>query len=248
VWKRIGIVVGTGLALLLGVGVVVGWSIHSPRPDGVAGPEADQLAHRMEAAVGIAQWTDTGYVTWNFGGRQQHAWDRRRSLSRVRWGTVEVLFDIGSDHGVAFRDGEPVAGTEVASLVARARSRWINDSFWLNPVAKLFDPGTQRRLVTRTGESPGLLVIYGQGGDTPGDAYLWQLDASGRPTAWRMWVQIIPIGGLAATWEGWQTLPTGAQVSTEHRIGPWTLKLSDVRAARHWSDLETSDPFAALLP
>ncbi len=57
------------------------------------------------------------------------------------------------------------------------------------------------------------------------------------PTAWRMWVHVIPIVGLAASWEQWATLSTGAKVSTLHRIGPVTMQLTDVAGAATLSEL-----------
>ena len=93
-----------------------------------------------------------------------------------------------------------------------------------------------------------LLVSYASGGLTPGDAYLWRVGPDGTPTAWKLWVSILPIGGVETSWEGWVTLDTGARISTRH-AGPLglTLELTDVEGAATLDALvDGPDPFAPL--
>jgi hypothetical protein len=246
--RRLATCLGIGLALLVvGFGVLV-LAVRRPRPVGREGPGADALARRMLAAIDADAWARTGAVRWTFAGMNHHLWDRRRGLVRVRWGDVEVLLHAGSPTGRAWRGGVRVTGPDEEALVRHAHEAWINDSFWLNAPAKAFDGGTSRAVVDRPG-GPDLLVFYASGGSTPGDAYLWELDAEGRPVAWSMWVSIIPVGGVRATWDGWQQLSTGAWVSTDHRIlGAIPLRLTDVAGAATLAELEPGpDPFARLL-
>jgi hypothetical protein len=49
------------------------------------------------------------------------------------------------------------------------------------------DEGTTRSLVKNEDKTNGLLVSYASGGVTPGDAYLWKLDANGLPQSYKMW-------------------------------------------------------------
>ena len=75
---------------------------------------------------------------------------------------------------------------------------------------------------------------------------MWYTDENHRPKMWRMWVSVVPIGGLSSSWEGWTQLSTGAWVATKHKLGPLTLNLSPVQGAKTWSELFEKDPFALL--
>lgn len=241
VLKWAGIVVGI-LVLALGITLAVA---HEGRPEGARpGPEAEALAERMEQAVDVEAWASTGAVRWTFAGVNAHLWDRRRHVARVRTGDTEALLHVGGPHGAAFRAGRRVHGEEAREILEAAHAAWVNDSFWLNPIAKLRDDGVVRERLSED----ALLVRYTSGGLTPGDAYLWTLGEDGTPTRWKLWVSILPIGGVETTWEGWRSLSTGARVSTRHR-GPLglTLELTDVEGAATLEDLvDGPDPFAPL--
>ena len=218
------------------------------RPAGTSGPEADALARRMLAAVDEPAWQRTGAVRWTFRGDRHHLWDRQRGLARVRWGDVEVLVDLASRAGIARERGVRVRGEREVKLVAKAFARWTNDSFWLNPVVKLFDSGTERRLVPLDDGSDALLVQYTSGGLTPGDAYLWLLGADDLPTAWKMWTSNLPKGGVKASWEGWVELATGARIATFHKLALGKVTIEELAGADTLAELEPGpDPFAALL-
>lgn len=235
-------ILGGGLVLAL---CALGIYADQPRPTGASGQDAEALATRIEDAIDLAAWARTGAVRWTFAGRNQHLWDRRRGLVRVRWDDVEVLLREGGSAGRAYRGGAEVTGREGQALRERAHAAWINDSFWLNAAAKLHDEGTTRRLVA----DDQLLVEYASGGLTPGDAYLWHVGEDGLPVAWQMWVSVLPVGGVRASFEDWVTLSTGARVSTR-RAGAFgfALTMTDVAGAATLAELVgPEDPFAPIL-
>jgi hypothetical protein len=211
------------------------------------------MAHDLERSIDLAAWDRTGAIEWTFRGTHHHLWDRARNLDEVRWGDRVVIVDLGSRTGRATRGGAPVSEADRAKLIAQAYAYWANDSFWLNPIEKLFDSGVERRKVSlgpEDGGGFGLLVSYSQGGVTPGDHYLWIPSKSGPPGAWRMWVSVLPLPGTRVTWEGWRQLATGAWVAGQHRFDaiPGELVLGDIRAAGTLSELlhGAPDPFAGL--
>ena len=220
------------------------FALDEPLPTGQTGAGADAVARQMQSAVDIAAWQQTGAVRWTFAQRR-HLWDRRRGLARVQWDNTEVQLDLWHHTGLALRDGTRM---EVADeLIEAARGYWINDSFWLNPLAKLFDKGTRRELVVQPDGSDGLLVTYTEGGNRPGDAYLWLVGPTGLPRAWKMWVSIIPVGGLETSWDEWIELETGAKVALRHRWSRFTLELKDVEGATSLKELTAdNDPLAAI--
>lgn len=236
------VLIGGGLA-----GLVMGLS--KPRPGALGGPAADELARRIERAVDKDAWDRTQAVRWFFGGRHRHLWDRKRMYDRVQWNDVTVLLNLTTKSGQVHRGGSRVTDADERKLLDKAYAYWINDSYWLNPLVKLFDDGVTRKTVVQPDGSMALEVSYGGVGLTPGDAYLWLLGPDGRPSGWQMWVSIVPLKGLHVAWDGWTRLSTGAWVSTEHKFQylPVTLRLTELAGAATLAELEPGpDPFAAL--
>ncbi|MBW1907334.1 MAG: hypothetical protein JRJ24_18945 [Deltaproteobacteria bacterium] len=241
------------LAAILILGLValvaVGYSLNDPRPKGQQGPEADALARSMEAAVNKDAWDKTGAVRWSFFEQHRYVWDRERDLVELQWGESRALFRTADQSGRVWSKGIEQTGADAEEALRAAYAYWINDSFWLNPVVKFFDPGVERSLVKLDDGRDALLISYVSGGVTPGDAYLWIPDTDGMPASWRMWVQIIPIGGIETTWEGWVELSTGAKVATQHEgWGRMMTFISDVEGAENLDALGVeSGLFDALL-
>ena len=115
-------------------------------------------------------------------------------------------------------------------MVKTAIDFFNNDSFWLAAPFKAFDPGTERSIVNLKDGRKGLMVTYTSGGTTPGDTYVWILDENDRPTAIKMWVQILPLGGMEFTWENILTLPSGALIAQDHLLyGGMNVNLTNVK-------------------
>ncbi len=220
-------------------------SVEKAFPDRNAGEAADTFALKMMQAVNVEAWNNTGAISWTFAGKNQHLWDRARSLAQVISGDTKVLLDIGKQEGLVWEKGERIEGEKKDKAVKKAWRNWANDSYWLNPVAKLFDEGVKRELVDNEGKEC-LLVTYTSGGVTPGDSYLWIVNENYRPTAWKMWVEIIPVKGVETGWTNWKELSTGAWISATHEASVFTLEVTEVKAATTLTDLVDTDPFAPL--
>jgi len=242
-WVK-GILISIGVLLLVGVGFF--WWSNESLPTGKEGAEADALANKMMAATNVEAWKETGAVSWNFAGARQHIWDKTRHYAQVTWEGNVVLVDINPQTGIVKQKGKDNKLSD-EELVKKAWETWANDSFWLNPVAKLFDPGTHRKLVKRSNGEDALLISYESGGVTPGDSYLWLVDKNGLPYAWKLWVKIIPVGGLEFSWEKWQTLETGFKASAYHHSKLKDLTLTDMKAAKTLTELTGGEDIFAEL-
>ncbi len=239
-----------GVGVLLGIVVLVSvmlyWRYYEPLPRCTPSSQADSLARCMMASVDKAAWDSLRYVSWSFMGQHDYVWDKWRYLVEVRWKDRRVVLHTNTLQGKVWIGDEEVVGKKANRLLRRAWTFFCNDSYWLNPVVKAFDPGTQRCLVTLEDGRQGLMVHYSSGGVTPGDSYVWILDNACRPLAWKMWVQVIPIGGVETTWEGWQQLPTGAWVATCHgALGRSMEMIQHLRTGNTLAALGLrEDPFA----
>jgi hypothetical protein len=236
--------IGIGLGVLVCGALIVYFVFNERMPKGKVGAEAEALATKIQAAINIEAWDTTEAVQWTFKETHTFLWDKKRHWVKVNWGENEALIRIDSVDGRVWKNGEEVTSAKKRDkLLNRGLYFWMNDSFWLNAPAKLFDKGTERRLVNYEGED-ALLITYSSGGVTPGDSYLWRVDENGLPKSWKLWVKIIPIGGVEFTWDKWTTTKTGAKIATLHE-GLLELPITNVKTGA-LLDFGEKDPFEPL--
>lgn len=141
-------------------------------------PRAVAIAEEVvEALGGCAAWERARVLEWNFFGRRSHVWDKWTGDYRLDDGKKVVLMNLNTGAGRVFEDGVEVADeAQRAKELARAKSVWINDSYWLVMPYKLLDPGVkladagQKKL--GTGAPADVLRLTFEGvGDTPRNAY-----------------------------------------------------------------------------
>ena len=221
VWRRI---FKFALALLL-LMVIVGGCLHQPRPTLQPGQAADALAQRVMTAVGDRSWRALQRVVFDFRG-QLYDWNVQGQSVWVGHTPGRILIDLATGDCRS----EDASSSVAASMCRYRKARWNNDSFWLHPFGKFFDAGAERSLCSVEDEQPPWLCIrFGSGGNTPGDLYAIEVGPDGRPTAWRMWVKIIPVGGTHTRWSQWRQLPGGAWFADVRELGLYTIPIKVLR-------------------
>ncbi|WP_282043445.1 hypothetical protein [Winogradskyella flava] len=202
-------------------------------PQGQEGPKADQLATKMLGALNEEAYLNTDYLEWTFKGIHHYKWYKTDKTCEVSWGEMTVILDLQNhDNSKVFAGKQEYNGKEKHDYIHKAEAYFNNDSFWLVAPYKVFDKGTERRLVINEEDKEGLLVTYTSGGSTPGDSYLWHLDDNGKPKSFQMWVDILPIGGLEATWNDWITTESGAILPKFHKLLFLSLDMGEVKGLR----------------
>lgn len=230
------------------IGYVSYLVIDEDLPQGEKGEKAEQLADKMLAAVNDSAWQEIAIVEWDFAGKHHLVWDKDRHWAKVSWENYDVFIKLDSKEGVAFAKGKKVERDEVLNqLLKDAYAYWANDSFWLNPITKVRDAGTERRYVAQNNENlEGLLITYKSGGVTPGDSYLWLINKeTGMPEFVKMWVQIIPVGGIKFSWENWHTTSGGAKISQTHKSF-FTINIDELDTWTNAKEYPNIDEFIIL--
>ena len=196
----------------------------------MTGEEADNLAETMLVALDHSAYEATDYLEWTFKGRHHYKWYKTNKRVEVYWDEIKVDLNLKNPkQSSVYVAKQNYNGVEKDDYIQKAEAFFNNDSFWLVAPYKVFDDGVERRLVTSEEGKNSLLVTYTQGGTTPGDSYLWHFDENGLPKSYQMWVDILPIGGLEATWEKWITTESGAKLPTFHKLLFLGLELDNVR-------------------
>ena len=148
-------------------------------------PAAVELADSVMAAMGGREnWDKTRYISWNFFGRRNLVWDKWQGRVRIESIPDSTIYLVNLD-GPTGR--VQIAGREVTDpdslreLVSRAKSIWINDSYWLVMPLKLKDSGVTLKYLgedtTLTGQKANVLELtFDNVGDTPENKYRVYVD------------------------------------------------------------------------
>ncbi|MFB9058150.1 hypothetical protein ACFFU9_15505 [Mariniflexile ostreae] len=224
-----GIVVFLTLPSVLLFGFVY-FKYNEDLPVGTSGEQADSLAQSMLESLDYEAYKNTNYLEWTFKNRRHYKWHKNKNTCTVYWKDYKATLDLNNHkESKAYVHNFKAEGQKRIELIDTALEYFNNDSFWVVAPYKIFDSGVKRTLVKDNYGNDALLVTYTQGGTTPGDSYLWQFDTNGRPKSFKMWVSILPIGGLEASWNDWETTESGAWLPTLHRFLFMGLQISHIK-------------------
>ena len=216
-------ILGSIFFVLIATGAIFYLFKNEPLPKGEQGKEADALATKMLNALNYEAYENTEKIAWNFRNDHFYKWNKQENIVAISWANYKVILHTNNPKKTeVFIDDKKVENTEI---IKKATDFYNNDSFWLVAPYKVFDTGTERRIVKYEGKD-ALLITYTSGGSTPGDSYLWILNENHLPTSFKMWTNIIPIGGLSATWSDWKNTESGIKLPTKHRLSLFGLEIS----------------------
>ncbi|SHH52829.1 hypothetical protein [Winogradskyella jejuensis] len=207
---------------------------NEPLPEAIESPKADLLAHKMLNALDYEAYKNTDYIEWTFKSAHSYKWYKSADSCEVKWKDFTVILQLKNpEKSSVFVSNKKYNGIEKQNLISKAESYFNNDSFWLVAPYKVFDKGTIRKLAKTEDNKEALLVTYTSGGTTPGDSYLWHINEKGMPTSYQMWVDILPISGLKATWNNWKTMSSGANLPTHHKLLFLDLELTNLKGINY---------------
>lgn len=160
----------------------------------VSDPEAVIIADNvMRAMGGRKAWDETRYICWTFFGKRKLLWDKYTGDVRIDYLNRKetLLVNIHSLNGRASLDEEEISHPDsLASYLNKAKSIWINDSYWLVMPYKLKDSGVSLFYLgsdtTELGKDSYVLQLaFENVGDTPDNVYhVWVDDQTNLVTQW----------------------------------------------------------------
>ena len=142
-------------------------------------PAAVELADSiMEAVGGRQNWDNTRFISWDFGNRHL-VWDKKEGHVRIESKTDSAIYlvNIHDLKGrVQIRGQELTEPDSLQKMLAKGKSIWINDSYWLFMPFKLKDTGVTLKYLGEDTISAGvnanvLELTFDNVGDTPQNKY-----------------------------------------------------------------------------
>lgn len=186
----------------------------------------------MEAMGGRKNWDKTRYLVWNFFGRRKLWWDKQSNNVRIESypDSTTYLLNLDNMTGRVKKNGEQIMSSDSLKLyLGKAKSIWINDSYWLIMPFKLKDSGVTLKYIKEenNGDPSDLLELtFSSVGDTPENKY---------------WVWVGKNSKLVNQWAYFRT----AQQAEPDFINPWSdykkygnILLSGNRGERSITEIE----------
>ena len=214
--KKLLKIIGLIITVIILATALYCFAINESLPKGIYGKEADELAEKMMLSINKKAFDNTEILKWSFRGKHHYEWKKQEGLVNVSWENASVTVNL-NDYSKSIG--------ESPKLIETAIKFFNNDSFWLIAPYKVFDQGVERSIV-KIDDKDALLVKYTSGGTTPGDSYLWILDENYTPVYFKMWTQIIPIGGISATWNDLITTDSGIKLPKSHTLSIFGYKIN----------------------
>lgn len=199
-------------------------------PLGQEGEQAEILAIKMLDALDYEAYQKTKYIEWTFRNKHHYKWEKDKKTCSVYWKDYKVVLNFNNpENSKAYVHNFNVNNEQKEELIAKALKYFYNDSFWLVAPYKIYDSGTERRLVNLPNGEKALLVTYTSGGVTPGDSYLWKFNSTGKPISFKIWSSSLPFKGIDASWNNWTTTESSAQLPTLHKILFMTIDMGKIK-------------------
>jgi hypothetical protein len=173
--------------------------------------KAAAMAHKtMDMMGGLNAWKQVVAIRFNFQVEHKdapprsvkHLWDRKNNRDHVEGpkdGKPMIAWvDLGTRKGMAWLDGEPLAGEDLNKAMEWAYGRWVNDTYWLIMPFKLLDSGVNLDYAGVKEGRDVLHLSFGKVGLTPGDQYWAYLNKdTGLMEKWDFLLE----DGEKGTWE-----------------------------------------------
>jgi hypothetical protein len=161
----------------------------NPHADGFdwahSDPAGIELADSIMMAMGGRKaWDDTRFISWNFFGRRNLVWDKHTGNVRIESLRDSIIYLTNVNTGTGRVQVKGVELTEpdsLAKMLKRAKSIWINDSYWLVMPFKLKDTGVTLKYHGQDTLQDGkyynvLSLTFADVGDTPRNKYKLYVD------------------------------------------------------------------------
>lgn len=219
------------IGLLLILSIILKLSFNEDIPQGISGPAADKIAFKVLKAIHHKEFTQASEIHWKFADHI-YEWKLQQGAVDVYWDDYKVnLVTAYPQISYAWKDGKKLTDKAFQEAIDHALFKFNNDSFWIIAPHKIFDPGVKRQLI-EIDRKQQLLVTYSSGGSTPGDSYLWELNDKGLPIAFKMWVNIIPLDGVRATWTDWEMTDGGFPLPKKRSLYGIDIPISEVNVIK----------------